>query len=97
MAKWALILGGLTIWAAHFFLLYAFASLFPGSGTAQVLTLIATVPALGADALLLWIAAARVLTRDPDEFETWVLNVAAAGAALSFVAVLWQAMPALIA
>lgn len=96
MSKWALILGGLTIWAAHFFLLYAFASLFPGSRTAQVLTLIATVPALGADALLLWIAAARALTRDPDEFETWVLNVAAAGALLSFVAVLWQAMPALV-
>ena len=97
MGKWALILGGLIVWAAHFFLLYAFASLFPGSRTAQVLALIATVPALGVNALLLWTAAARALTRDTDEFDEWVLNVAAAGAALSFIAVLWQAMPALIA
>ena len=94
MSKWVLLLGGLTIWAAHFFLLYGFASVFPGTQTARMLTWIATVPALAANAFLLWTAAARTLFAADDELDRWVLNVAAAGALLSLVAVLWQALPA---
>lgn len=96
MLKWSLLLGGLTIWAAHFFLLYGFASIFPGSQTARILTLVATVPALAANAFLLWTAAAGTLVGETDELDKWVLNVAAVGAGLSFIAVLWQALPAVI-
>lgn len=96
MGKWSLLLGGLTIWAAHFFLIYAFASIFPGSRVANVLTLVVTVPALVANAVLGWTAWTGALIADPDELDTWVLNVAAVGAALSFVAVLWQALPAVM-
>lgn len=96
MLKWIFLLGGLTIWAAHFFLVYAFSIIFPDTQLARMLTWIATVPALAADALLLWMAAAGTLNSDVDEFERWVFNVAAVGAGLSFVAVLWQALPAAI-
>lgn len=96
MRKWALLLGGLLIWTAHFFLLYGFASVFPGTDLAKVLSLIATVPALAANALLIWGAAAGTLVRQ-DELDRWVLDIAAVGAGLSFVAVLWQALPALMA
>lgn len=93
MNKWVLLLGGLSVWAIHFFLLYGFASLFPGQEIARVLTLVATVPALAADALLLWAAAARAF--QTDELDRWVSDVSAIGAALSFIAVIWQALPAL--
>ena len=95
MRKWALLLGGLTIWAVHFFLIYGFGTIFPHTQLARILTLVATVPALAADALLLWIAAAGTLS-SKDELDRWILNVGALGAALSFVAILWQALPALM-
>ncbi|MGI8704526.1 MAG: hypothetical protein ACR2JJ_01790 [Sphingomicrobium sp.] len=96
MRKWSLLLGGLTIWAAHFFLLYGFASIFPGSRLANILTLIVTVPALAANAVLGWTAWTGALIANADELDKWVLKVASAGAALSFVAILWQALPAVI-
>lgn len=94
MNKWVLLLGGLTVWAIHFFLLYGFASLFPGQHIARILTLLATVPALAADALLLWAAAGGAFRTD--ELDRWVSDVSAIGAALSFIAVIWQALPALL-
>lgn len=91
-----MLLGGLAVWAAHFFLLYAFASLFPGQQAARTLTWIATIPALAADAGLLWFAATRRLAGGADELDEWILAVGALGAGLSFIAVLWQALPAAI-
>ncbi len=94
MNAWVLLLGGLTVWAIHFFLLYSFASLFPGQEIARILTLAATAPALAVDALLLWAAAGRAF--QTDELDRWVYDVSATGAALSFIAVIWQALPALL-
>lgn len=94
MGKWTLLLGGLIIWAAHFLLLYAFASLFPGRELAKILSLAATVPALAADAALLWFAMAR--NQSSDDLNRWVARVGALGAALSIIAILWQALPALM-
>lgn len=96
MSKWTLLLGGLGVWAAHFFLLYGFASVFPGTQLARLLTVVATVPALAADAALLWVAAARRLVPDADELDRWILDVSAVGSGLSFVAVVWQVLPALM-
>jgi hypothetical protein len=96
MSKWMLLLGAFAVWAAHFFLLYGFASVFPETQLARLLTLVATVPALAANAVLLWLAAARKLSAAADELDRWVFDLAAIGAGLSLVAVVWQAMPAVI-
>ena len=96
MRTWAFLLGGLIVWAAHFFLLYAIASVLPGTSLARWLSLVATIPAVAADAALLWLAAALRLRRGPDELHDWTIDLGAVGAMLSLVAVLWQALPAII-
>lgn len=93
MREWALLLGGLVVWAAHFFLVYGFASIFPGMALARWLAIGATIAALAADAAILWLALAG--GRLADELERWQARVGAAGAALSFVAVAWQGFPAI--
>lgn len=88
-----MLLGGLIVWAVHFFALYGIASLFPGTQLARTLSLMATVPAMAANAAILWIGAAGRLRSD-DDLQSWILDLGALGAALSLVAVLWQALPA---
>lgn len=95
MRHWALILGGLTIWAAHFFLLYAIASLWPGQPLANLLAIVATLPALAACGLILW-KALRLRRTAADDFQRWMMTLAAFGAALSLLAVTWQGLPALM-
>lgn len=92
MRQWAILLGGLVVWAAHFFAAYIAASLFPGSDTARWLTAGATVAALAADgAILLWTLRAPGVGLD-----RWIRQLGAIGATLSLVAVLWQGLPALL-
>lgn len=93
MRKWLLLLGGLVIWAAHFFLLYAFASLFPATDLARLLTLAVTGVALAANAVL--ISSGVAVSRKADDLDQWVGRVGFAEALLSFIAVLWQGFPAL--
>lgn len=95
MRAWALLLGGLLVWAAHFFTLYAIASIYLTSTLSRVLTLVATAVFLTADAGLLWWAL-RDLRRQADEFSRWLRLLAALIAAISLVAILWQGMPALL-
>ena len=97
MRAWTFLLGGLVVWAAHFFLLYGIASVFPGNPIASLLTIAATIPAVACDAILLWLAVARRRRRSSDELRAWIVDTGAAGAALSLVAVIWQALPAIIA
>jgi hypothetical protein len=96
MRSWAVLLGGLLVWTAHFFLLYGFASIFPGSWIARLLTLAVTVPALAVDSWILWVAARRRTRRAADGLDRWTSELGAAGAALSLVAVAWQALPAML-
>lgn len=96
MRTWAFLLGGLIVWAAHFFLLYGIASVFPGTSLARWLTLVATIPALAADGILLWLAAALRLRGNSDELRNWMIDLGAVGAALSLVAVIWQALPSIV-
>lgn len=95
MRKWSLLLGGLIVWAAHFFLLYAVASIFPGDDMARWLTIAATIPALAANVAILWLASVARVDRQPDELDRWILDVGAGGSVLSLVAVVWQALPAI--
>jgi hypothetical protein len=94
MRAWAILLGGLTVWAAHFFALYAIASILPGQPEARWLALAATVPAILADGLLVWRAAAWM--RATDQLHRSIGQISAVGAALSLIAVIWQALPALL-
>ena len=93
--KWLLLLGGLLIWAAHFFLLYAFASIFPGSDTARWLTAAATLLGLGANGAIIHAAIARNSGSSDDALESWTWRVALPESILSLAAVFWQGLAAL--
>lgn len=95
MRPWTILLGGLAIWAAHFFALYGIASVLPGRAEARWLAVAITLPALAADGLIL----GRILGRERrlGQLDRWISRVGASGAALSLVAVVWQSVPALIA
>jgi hypothetical protein len=95
MRAWALLLGGLIIWAAHFFILYAIASIFLTTTLARLLAGAVTLICLVAVALLL--ARALRWRADADPFEHWMHVLAALVAAISLVAVLWQGLPVLLA
>ena len=94
MRDWAFLLGGLLVWAAHFFILYGIGSVFPDDPVASWLTIAATIAALAANAGILWLLAARRLRPD-DRLGRWGDGLAALGAGLSMIAVLWQGLPAL--
>ncbi len=97
MRAWAFILGGLLVWTVHFFGLYILASVFPDMLIARVLAGLLTLVCLAFDGYLLW-QAARILKSDGvEEVRRWKALIAALAAAISFVAVLWQGFPALLA
>jgi NO-binding membrane sensor protein with MHYT domain len=100
MKDWAFTLLGLIIWAVHFLGVYAIASLADVVSHADdpawrlgvlAFSLVCGVTALGAG-----FAAIRRLARDdgaqPGRFMT---ELAAVGAGIAFVAIIWQALPAL--
>lgn len=95
MRAWLFLLGGMIVWAAQFFTLYAIASVLGSSGAARVLTGVATLAALAADVVLLRAALAE--RREVDAARRWRASFAALLAALSLVAVTWQGLPALLA
>ena len=96
MRAWAFLLGGLLVWAAHFFALYAVASILETSTLARLLTGLATLAGLTADIWLLRSALGNLRDGATGPTEQWANSVAALGAGLSAVAVLWQGLPALI-
>ena len=53
MRAWAFMLGGMIVWAAHFFALYIVASIFLTSTTSRVLAALITVACLVAASLAL--------------------------------------------
>lgn len=93
MRTWLFLLGGLIVWAVHFFALYAVASVFPDMLVARVLTVAITLPCLAAD-LLLFVHARR--REAGSAMERWVKGAALSGIGLSGIAVVWQMLPALL-
>lgn len=90
---WPFLLGGLIIWAVHFFVLYAIASVFLTTMLARFLTLGMTLLCLGAAALLV----SDALRFSPaDRAGIWMRSVALVGLGISAVAIFWQALPALL-
>ena len=96
MSKWLLLLAGWLVWTAHFFSLYAIASLFMTSGLSRILVAIVTAACVAGDGLLLWWTRGRAPGWGDDVLSAWMLHLAGLGAAVSLVAVLWQGLPALI-
>jgi hypothetical protein len=98
MRAWAFMLGGMIVWAAHFFALYIVASIFLTSTTSRVLTALITLACLAAAGLLL-MRTTRALRRHQggDAFTRWQAYLAALTASLALVAILWQGLPAFIA
>ncbi|ODP37185.1 hypothetical protein [Sphingomonas turrisvirgatae] len=93
MRTWALLLGGLVIWAVHFFTLYIVASVFLTTPLARILTLLITLACFGAIGLL----ALHVRRIDTDTgMDRWVRTIALLGLGVSGVAILWQGLPALL-
>lgn len=90
---WSLLLGGLIVWSVHFFALYAIASILLTTVPARLATLGVTLLCLGAD-LILFRQARR--SSPADRTERWMRGVALSGLAISAVAIIWQAMPALL-
>jgi hypothetical protein len=90
---WRFLLGGLIVWTVHFFALYAIGSIFLTTPLARALTLLATLACLAAAALLI----ARVRRSGAaTPMDAWMRTVALYGAAIAVVAILWQALPALL-
>jgi len=95
MHGWPYLLGGLLVWAVHFFGLYVAASLFLTSPATRLVTAILTFICLAAAAALLW----RGWTAEAGQGETfagWQHRLAAYGAAIALVAIVWQGLPALL-
>ena len=93
MRGWTFLLGGLIVWAAHFFALYGIASIFLTTTLARLLTLGMTLLCLAVDAI--WFRDALRCV-PADRAEGWMRSVALCGLGLSAIAILWQALPALL-
>ena len=96
MRAWLFLLGGLIVWTIHFFGIYAVASILLDTLLSRALVLLLTMLCLGADAASLIRALPRSRGGDAEP-DRWNMKLAALGAALSAVAVLWQGLPALLA
>ena len=95
MKAWAFFLGGLLVWAAHFFGVYIIGSLFPGTELARWLVLAVTLLGLGfAGAILFFLVRRRGAQRDA--LERWLLVLSGSGYALAIVAITYQGLPALL-
>ncbi len=95
MRSWAFLLGGLLVWTLHFFGLYGFASIFPESAVARVLSGLLTLTCLAA---LLWL-----IRRSWTSYRTaggevwgWTALLATLINAISTVAVFWQGFPVVL-
>lgn len=94
MRSWTLLLAGPILWAIHFFALYSIASIFLTTMLARVLTMAVTLACLAAGVPPL----VRILRSDTSTaLGIWMRAVALGGIGLGGVAILWQALPALIA
>jgi hypothetical protein len=95
MRAWAYLLGGLIVWAVHFFTVYIAASLFLTSATTRVIAGLATLLCLAAAAWLTGSAWRQRQTHD-ESFLRWSDGIAILSGGTALVSVLWQGLPALL-
>lgn len=93
MRSWLLLLGGLLVWAVHFFALYAVGSIFLTTDLARGLTIALTLVCL----LVLSLIGRRAwLNRAGDAESGWIRVLALWGVAIGGIAILWQGLVALL-
>lgn len=90
---WLLLLAGPLIWTVYFFLLYGIGEFTSGGGVSRLVVIGLTVMAL---ALMGWLGWRLRHAPAADDFERWQARVSLALILLSSIAVLWQALPALL-
>jgi len=101
VARWAFLLGGMIVWAVHFLGLYALASLADtvaradAAGWRMAMLAFSGLCAAAEAALFLWAMRRLVGGRDRPG-AGFVEQLAAFGAGLGFIAVVWQALPTVI-
>jgi hypothetical protein len=94
MRSWLILLGGLLLWAVHFFLLYGIGE-FGGSGPAARLAIgLISIACLAIITILL-----VRLARQPreDALSGWGAYLGRAGLLLGALGVVWQTLPVLLA
>ena len=77
------------MWTAHFFALYAIASVLPGRPLANWLVLAATLASF-AGLVLMWRATLRRRPESTDGFGRWLADLGLLGIALAAVAIAYQ-------
>ena len=92
MVVWRNLLGGLMLWAVHFFAVYGIASVLPGTRTAVVLILLATGLALAAASWLL--ARAYAARTASDDLQSWSARLALPAYALAGGAIIYGGLAA---
>lgn len=92
MRSWVMLLGGLVVWTVHFFALYIVASIFLTTPIARVMTLLISLACLVANGLLLW----WVRGGDSARSDRWIRTMALYSTGVSTLAILWQALPAIL-
>lgn len=98
MRTWLLLLAGPLVWTAHFFAAYITASIFPGTALARWLTGLLTVGALALlGIVILQACRSAAPVREAGSLPDWLASLTRLGAALAAIAVLYQALPALLA
>ena len=93
MRSWLVLLGGLLVWAVHFFALYAVGSIFLTTDLARGLTIALTLACLLAITL---IGRRAWLARAGDAENDWIRIVGLWGVAIGGIAILWQGLVALL-
>ena len=96
MKAWVFFLGGLLLWAAHFFAVYIIGSLFPGTELARWLVLAVTLLGVGiAASILLFVMRGR--GPEHDALDRWLLALSVSAYALAVVGIVYQGLPAVLA
>jgi hypothetical protein len=91
MRSWLILLGGLLLWAAHFFLAYGLGEFAAQDAAVRIAIVAATLLAVAAELLLL----RHCLRQREADFAGWQYRIGAVGAAIGGIAILWQGLPAL--
>lgn len=99
MRPWAVMLGGLLVWTAHFMVIWTGSSVFLTSPAARLVTGSATLVALPAIAMLAragWRRQQAQATGGQNRFGGWSAQLALLSALAGAIAIVWQALPALL-
>lgn len=85
-------MGGLLLWAAHFFVAYGIASIWPGTLLARVLVAAVTLLLLVVVLWLLRLGLQRARAAG-DETDRWLAGLELAGLGIAALAIAYQGLP----